>query len=138
VRSFRQRITPPACHVISTKNQTLRPQQRLCFQRGWDLGRCLSSFATTLKALQTAAAIERVNKRRSLLGTLSVLLLRGYRFPRGGVNSQKHGSPAENLTFMFRVRLELGYVRAVRRSLGGRRDVRGGPLLPGAALAARP
>ena len=35
-------------------------ERRLCFQRGWDLPRCLASFATTLRVLQTAEALERV------------------------------------------------------------------------------
>ena len=35
-------------------------EKKLCFQRGWDLGRCLASFGTTLRVLQTAEAIERV------------------------------------------------------------------------------
>jgi adenosine deaminase len=38
----------------------LEIHENLCFQEGWDLPRCLQSFATTLAVLQTAANITRV------------------------------------------------------------------------------
>jgi hypothetical protein len=36
------------------------PPPHMCMQVGWDLPKCLSSFATTLEVLQTAPALTRV------------------------------------------------------------------------------
>ena len=41
-------------------NTTADVRNELCFRVGWDLPRCLRCFTTTLKVLQTGAALERV------------------------------------------------------------------------------
>ena len=51
--AWKQNIVLPYSSVSELKTA-------LCFQRGWDLPRCLQSFSTTLSVLQTPESLERV------------------------------------------------------------------------------